>query len=67
VVAKAKPVKKSIVKEKPKTPTKAKVEIKPKKEAILLPSAYPEPVRKKIRLIPGKILTAAGWLNSLKE
>jgi cytoskeletal protein RodZ len=62
---------------KPKTPVKnpakpekgqKQVEKAPvKKEAILLPSSYPEPDRKKIPIVRGRLLTAAGWIRLLKE
>jgi len=39
----------------------------PKKEKILLPSSYPEPERKRIRIIPGRVLTARGFIQLLSD
>ena len=74
----AKPVRAPSAKQaKPKTPVKnpakpekgqKQVEKAPvKKEAILLPSSYPEPDRKKIPIVRGRLLTAAGWIRLLNE
>jgi hypothetical protein len=73
VKAKAKPIaparKIDVVKAKKLTPLAKKTvrEEKAEKIIIQLPACYPEPIRKKITLIPGKILTANGWIKLSQE
>jgi hypothetical protein len=41
---------------------------KPKEKVVVeLPAFYPEVKRKQIEMIPGKILTAAGWIKLMQE
>lgn len=65
--------KKPAIKPKAKAKPSIKKEVKktllaiPKQEKLLLPTSYPEPTRKKIRLVPGKILTARGYIQLLEK
>jgi len=60
----AKPKKVAVSKK--QAPVKKPIPVK-KEEKMLLPSSYPEPFRKKVKLIPNRILTARGYIQLMED